>query len=159
MAGHNHCRTGAGRPCFLLPCLVPTTAFSLPTVWSTPATLQFPAYNGRPQPFMTGAGWPCLLLPCMGLATVFSCHQFGCGHGLFTLLPSPFLIINGRPLCSFQHTMAGHNHFLTGVGWPCILLPCMGLATALLYIYGSGHPPLIYHISVPFPYTLVNSRP
>jgi hypothetical protein len=140
-------------------CLFPANSLEHFTCSKWPATLQFPAYNGRPQPFMTGAGWPCLLLPCMGLATVFSCHQFGCGHGLFTLLPSPFLILNGRPLCSFQHTMAGHNHFLTGVGWPCILLPCMGLATALLYIYGSGHPPLIYHISVPFPYTLVNSRP
>ena len=116
-------------------CLFSANSLEHFTCSKWPATLQFPAYNGRPQPFMTGAGWPCLLLPCMVPAIVFSCQQFGSGHSLFTLLPSPFLIVNGRPLCSFQHTMASHNHFLTGVGWPCILLPCMGSAIASLCKY------------------------
>ena len=87
---------------------------------------------------------------------------YGAGHCLFLpsiwvwprliyLTTKAFPYTKWPATLQFQHTMAGRNHFLTGVGWPCILLPCMGLATALRYIYGSGHPPLIYHISVPFP--------
>jgi hypothetical protein len=53
-------------------CLFPANSLEHFTCSKWPATLQFPAYNGRPQPFMTGAGWPCLLTPL-----------YGAGHCLF----------------------------------------------------------------------------